>query len=64
MLHSPALHLGSIEVSEATDRHTARGALSGTRLKALVFPALYWLIRHMPAGLALLPALTVTMLAA
>jgi lauroyl/myristoyl acyltransferase len=61
VLRSPALHLGSIEVSEATDRH-ARRPLSGTRLKGLVFPALYWLIRHMPAGLALLPAhLTVTL---
>jgi lauroyl/myristoyl acyltransferase len=61
VLRSPALHLGSIEVSEATDRHT-RHPLSGTRLKGRVFPALYWLIRHMPAGLALLPArLTVTL---
>ncbi len=54
-IQSPALHLGSIAVG---DRTVPRGSgrLSGTRLKAIVFPALYWLIRHTPASIALLPA--------
>ncbi len=54
-IQSPALHLGSIAVSDRTAACRA-GGLSGTRLKALVFPALYWLIRHTPVATALFPA--------
>lgn len=53
-LHSPALYLGSVTVSDRPSRPAA--LLSGTRIKALVFPALHWLIRHTPAWLGLLPA--------
>jgi lauroyl/myristoyl acyltransferase len=55
VLHSPALYLGSIEVCE-TGKRAGQTPFSGTRLKALVFPALYWLVRHLPTGVALLPA--------
>ena len=54
-LRSPALYLGSIEVSEKA-RGTGTGALSGTRLKAVVFPLLHWLVRRVPTGLAIVPA--------
>lgn len=54
-LYSPALYLGSIVTSDRSATRRA-GWLSGTRLKALVFPALYWLIRHTPVSIALLPA--------
>ncbi len=53
VIRSPALHLGSIAVSEPQPVH--RRLFSGTRLKALVFPLLHWLIRHTPASLAILP---------
>ena len=54
-IQSPALHLGSVAVRDQTVPH-GTGRLSGTRLKAVVFPVLYWLIRHTPAFIALLPA--------
>lgn len=60
VIHSPALYLGSVTVSERPRRRTA--LLSGTRIKAMAFPALHWLVRHTPAWLALLPARLVTTL--
>lgn len=54
VLSSPALYLGSIAVSDQL--RPQAGALSGTRLKNLVFPALYWLVRHTPAWFSLQPA--------
>lgn len=60
VLHSPALYLGSVAISERPRRHTA--LLSGTRLKSAAFPALHWMIRHTPAWLALLPVHLVTAL--
>jgi lauroyl/myristoyl acyltransferase len=62
VLHSPALHLGSIEIRE-TGGQGGKTLFSGTRLKGLAFPALYWLIRHLPTTLAMLPVrITVAML--
>jgi lauroyl/myristoyl acyltransferase len=54
IIHSPALHLGSIAVSDRSAVCRASW-FSGTRLKAVVFPALHWLIRHTPISIALLP---------
>lgn len=53
-LRSPALLLKEITVTEAESRH-GRRALSGTRLKMLLFPFLHWTLRHTSAGVALLP---------
>jgi hypothetical protein len=52
-IRSPALHLGSVAVSEPANQHPR--LFSGTRLKAFIFPSLHWLIRHTPVWLALLP---------
>jgi Bacterial lipid A biosynthesis acyltransferase len=60
VIYSPSLYLGRVAVS---DHGRARGGLlSGTRLKAMVFPVLHWLIRHTPVWMALLPARLVTAL--
>ena len=53
VLHSPALYLGSVSVSEK--RRRPPGLLSGTRLKNLAFPTLHWLVRHTPGWFAMQP---------
>ena len=51
---SPALYLKELEVIEDVG---SRGShfLSGTRIKSILIPALFWLLRHMPLFVALLP---------
>ncbi len=60
VLYSPALYLGRVTVTEPAARPAS--LLSGTRLKALAFPALHWLIGHTPPAIALLPARLITAL--
>ena len=55
VIHSPALHLGTITVGDQSVPRRA-GRFSGSYLKGIAFPALYWLIRHTPVGIAVLPA--------
>ncbi len=55
VLNSPILYLGKVTVTERIAPNKA-GRLSGTRLKAFIFPFLYRLVRVLPVGLALLPA--------
>jgi lauroyl/myristoyl acyltransferase len=54
LIHSPALYLGSVAVNPSAARRLP--LLSGTRLKAMIFPTLHWLVRHTPPWLAMLPA--------
>ncbi len=55
ILSSPVLYLGKVTVTERITPNKA-GRFSGTRLKAIIFPFLYTLVRVLPVGLALLPA--------
>ncbi|VAW78709.1 hypothetical protein MNBD_GAMMA13-1855 [hydrothermal vent metagenome] len=55
VLRSPILHLGEVTVTERINPGKT-GKLSGTRLKAFVFPLLHRLIQFLPVGVALLPA--------
>ncbi|MGW8228409.1 MAG: LpxL/LpxP family acyltransferase [Gammaproteobacteria bacterium] len=54
VIRSPALYLKELEVIEDVG---SRGShlLSGTRLKSIIIPFLFWLLRHMPLFVALLP---------
>jgi len=54
VIRSPALYLKELEVIEDVG---SRGShlLSGTRLKSIIIPVLFWLLRHMPLFVALLP---------
>ena len=54
VLHSPSLYLKEFEATEELSIHQRR-LLSGTRLKAVLAPLMYWAIRHVPRWLALLP---------
>ena len=51
---SPALYLKELEVIEDVG---SRGShmLSGTRIKSIMIPFIFWLLRHMPLFVALLP---------
>jgi len=53
-IYSPALYLKELEVVEDMG---SRGShlLSGTRLKSIIIPFLFWLLRYMPLFVALLP---------
>jgi lauroyl/myristoyl acyltransferase len=53
-IYSPALYLKELEVVEDIG---SRGShmLSGTRIKSVIIPLLFWLLRHMPLFVALLP---------
>jgi lauroyl/myristoyl acyltransferase len=53
-LYSPALYLKELEVIEDVG---SRGShmLSGTRIKSVMIPFLFWLLRYMPLFVALLP---------
>lgn len=53
IIRSPALFLKEIEVVEDTGSRGRR--FSGTHVKALVMPALYWLVRHVPIPVTLAP---------
>jgi len=53
IIESPALYCGSLEVTEDAGSRGRR--LSGTRFKSLLIPFFYWLIRHTPVSVALLP---------
>ena len=53
-IHSPALLLKEITVTE-TEASRGHHPLSGTRLKILLFPFLYWVLRHTSVGVAVLP---------
>ena len=55
VLNSPILYLGKVTVTERIEPKKP-GRLSGTRLKAFIFPLLHRLVRTLPVGLALLPA--------
>lgn len=54
VIRSPSLYLKELEVIEDVG---SRGShlLSGTRLKSIIIPLLFWLLRHMPLFVALLP---------
>ena len=54
VIRSPALYLKELEVVEDVG---SRGShlLSGTRLKSILIPFLFWLLRYMPLFVALLP---------
>lgn len=53
-IYSPALYLKELEVVEDIG---SRGShmLSGTRIKSVIIPVLFWLLRHTPLFVALLP---------
>ena len=53
-IYSPALYLKELEVVEDIG---SRGShmLSGTRIKSVMIPVLFWLLRHTPLFVALLP---------
>jgi lauroyl/myristoyl acyltransferase len=53
-IRSAALFLKEITVTEA-EGSRGHHLLSGTRLKALLFPVLHWALRHTSAGVALVP---------
>jgi lauroyl/myristoyl acyltransferase len=53
-IHSSALLLGKVTVTEH-ERSRGRHLFSGTRLKALLFPFLHWILRHTSASIALIP---------
>lgn len=53
VIRSPALFTGSLEVAE--DAGSRGRFLSGTHLKTLLIPFFYWLIRHTPVWVSLLP---------
>ena len=54
IITSPALYLKELEVIEDIG---SRGShfFSGTRIKSILIPLLFWLLRHMPLFVALLP---------
>ncbi|WP_455209855.1 LpxL/LpxP family acyltransferase [Kaarinaea lacus] len=54
VLRSPSLYLKEFEASEALNIHQRR-LLSGTRMKAVLAPLMYWAIKYVPKWLALLP---------
>lgn len=54
VLTSPVLYLGKVTVTERVNANKT-GRLSGTRLKAVIFPFLHRAVRVLPVGLALLP---------
>jgi lauroyl/myristoyl acyltransferase len=54
VLRSPSLYLKEFEATEEVNIREYR-FLSGTRLKAVLAPIMYWAIRHVPKWLALLP---------
>ena len=51
---SPALYLKELEVVEDIGSRGSH-ALSGTRIKSALIPFLFWLLRHTPLFIALLP---------
>ncbi|MFQ5644836.1 MAG: hypothetical protein ACE5FQ_14230 [Thiogranum sp.] len=53
-LHSPALLLGKITVTEHA-RSRGRHPFSGTRLKLLLFPFLHWMLKHTSVRITLVP---------
>lgn len=53
-IYSPALYLKELEVVEDVGSRGS-GLLSGTRLKSIIIPFLFWLLRYMPLFIALLP---------
>jgi lauroyl/myristoyl acyltransferase len=53
-IHSSALLLGKVTVTEH-ERSRGRHLFSGTRLKALLFPFLHWILKHTSASIALIP---------
>ncbi len=57
VLTSPVLYLGKVTVTERASLNK-NGRLSGTRLKAVIFPFLHKAVRVLPVGLALLPVRT------
>ena len=54
VLRSPSLYLKEFEATEEVNIREYR-YLSGTRIKAVLAPFMYWAIRHVPKWLALLP---------
>lgn len=52
IIRSPALFLKQLEVSEG-ERSRGKRLLSGTRLKSLTIPFLYWMLKHTPVPVAL-----------
>ncbi len=54
ILRSPSLYLKEFEATEEVNIREYR-MLSGTRIKAVLAPFMYWAIRHVPMWLALLP---------
>jgi lauroyl/myristoyl acyltransferase len=54
VLRSSSLYLKEFEATETVNIRDY-GLLSGTRIKAVMAPMMYWSIRHVPKWLALLP---------
>jgi lauroyl/myristoyl acyltransferase len=54
VLRSPSLYLKEFEATEEVNIREYR-LLSGTRMKAVLAPFMYWAIRYVPKWLALLP---------
>jgi len=53
-LYSPALYLKELEVVEDIGSRGSR-LLSGTRIKSIVIPVLFWMLRYLPLFMILLP---------
>ena len=53
-LYSPALYLKELEVTEDIGSRGSR-LLSGTRIKSIVIPVLFWMLRYLPLFMVLLP---------
>ena len=53
-LYSPALYLKELEVTEDIGSRGSR-LLSGTRIKSIVIPVIFWMLRHLPLFMVLLP---------
>lgn len=53
-LYSPALYLKELEVVEDMGSRGSR-MLSGTRIKSIVIPVLFWMLNYLPIFLVLLP---------
>ena len=53
-IHSPALYLKQLEVVEDIGSRGSR-MFSGTRIKSIVIPVLFWMLNYLPIFLVLLP---------
>ncbi len=54
IIYSPALYLNKLEVVEDAGSRGDR-FLSGTRIKSIVIPVLFWMLKYLPIFLVLLP---------